>query len=201
LVNKILTYCFLIFSGIFWGCTTAETPKQSNSVTESVPQEKEYSLTELVDSLNLNKKDLWVYISKTDFTLSVMHNNETVKTFPVVLGTNPVGDKMMQGDRKTPEGSFKIRDKYPHRNWTYFIWIDYPNEESYRRFESRKKEGIIPHTAKIGGEIGIHGVPSDCDYYIAQKINWTFGCISLSTLHIKEIYDNIEIGAKVQIVA
>lgn len=189
-----------------WSCVPAQQEITESDSTElasprkETTEKEEISLSKLVDSLSIHKKELWIKVCKSDYKLEVKHGDKTVKEFKIVLGYNPVGDKMMQGDYKTPEGIFKIRDKYPHRNWTYFMWVDYPTSESYKRFEERKRTGKIPQSAKIGGEIGIHGVPLGADHYIHQGINWTFGCVSLTTKHIKELYDNIEIGAKVEII-
>lgn len=145
-------------------------------------------LSEILSNNEIKTEELSVLIDKSDYQLSIIHADTVVKWYPVVLGYNPVGDKMQEGDYKTPEGVFGVRDKYPHKNWKYFIWIDYPNEESWKRFEQRKKDGTISKDAKIGGEIGIHGTPEGGDGLINDGQNWTFGCISLKRDHVAEIY-------------
>lgn len=115
-----------------------------------------------------------------------------IKQYSVVLGTNPIDDKRIQGDRCTPEGTFHIVTKYPHKNWRKFIWIDYPNADSKRKFKKAKSNGEIPKDAKIGGEVGIHGTPEDGDYLINHKVNWTWGCISLKREDVDEIYPYIK---------
>lgn len=187
----------IIFPAILFGLLSigCATDQQEERVTEMVPTEvtiplvnEDVSLKELVEKNNIKIEDLSVLIDKSDYTLTFIDHDTIVKMFPVVLGYNPVGDKMQEGDYKTPEGVFGIRDKYPHKSWKYFIWIDYPNAESWKRFEQRKKDGTIDKSAKIGGEVGIHGTPEGCDHYIDNKANWTFGCISLKRTHIEEIY-------------
>ena len=116
---------------------------------------------------------------------------EILNSYPVVLGPDPVNDKLMEGDGCTPEGIFGIRDKYPHRKWTRFIWLDYPNEESWKKFNKAKADGKIPQDATIGGEVGIHGVPPGKDCWIDKGENWTLGCISLKNADIVELYDFI----------
>lgn len=153
----------------------------------------------IIDSLKLNKNNLYIEIDKSDYTLTIKIGNKVVKTYPVVLGFDPVNDKKMEGDGCTPEDTFKIISKYPHKSWTKFIWFDYPNAASKKKFEARKKKGEIPKDAKIGGEVGIHGVPGEDDRIIDQKINWTLGCISLKTADINEIYDLVKVGTKVVI--
>jgi murein L,D-transpeptidase YafK len=146
-------------------------------------------LTRLVDSLNLNEKLFKVSISKAKYILEIRSGNRIVKSYPVVFGFNPVEDKLAEGDGCTPEGKFKIRAKYPHKSWSKFIWIDYPNKSSWQKHQIAITTGIIPKNSKIGGSVGIHGVPKDADYLIDQKQNWTLGCISLKNKDINEIYD------------
>lgn len=156
--------------------------------SESLSVFDETPLESILITNSIKTEDLSVLIDKSDYRLSIINADTVVKWYPVVLGYNPVGDKMQEGDYKTPEGVFGIRDKYPHKNWNYFIWIDYPNKESWKRFEQRKKDGLIPEDAKIGGEIGIHGTPEGGDALIDEGQNWTFGCISLKRDHVEEIY-------------
>ena len=56
--------------------------------------------------------------------------NNWLVTYPVVFGSKDMGDKMVEGDRKTPEGTFHIVAKRPHAKWDRFMAIDYPNAET-----------------------------------------------------------------------
>jgi len=120
-----------------------------------------------------------------------------LKQYPIVLGGNPVDDKLRQGDQCTPEGEFLVRAKYPHRSWDKFIWIDYPNENSWIKHKQAKQEGTIKEYEKIGGEIGIHGVPNGTDEIIDLGMNWTLGCISLKNRDINDFYPFIKKGTPV----
>jgi murein L,D-transpeptidase YafK len=132
-----------------------------------------------------------ILIDKSDYKLSIFTADTLVKEYDVVFGGNPVDDKEKEGDKRTPEGVFGVRDKYPHRNWSKFIWIDYPNEDSWRKFNQRKADGIIKQGETIGGEVGIHGVPDGMNNLIDEKINWTLGCISMKNKDVNEIYPYI----------
>ena len=143
--------------------------------------------------------ELFISIHKADRKLEIRTDSTVFMRFPVVLGLKPEGDKQMQGDRKTPEGRFKIRDLYPHDRWSYFIWIDYPNDTSRQRFQARRENGEIPADAAIGGEIGIHGVPEGRDDLIDRKLDWTWGCISLRNKDVKRVYDLAYKGMEVVI--
>ncbi len=152
-------------------------------------------LNKLVDSLSIDVSEIYIEIDKSDYVLSIMADSFILKQYPVVLGGNPVDDKRMEGDQCTPEGKFSVLSKYPHRSWEKFIWIDYPNDESRRKFNIAKAKENIPSDARIGGEIGIHGVPEGADEVIGLGINWTLGCISLKNEDINEIYPYIDKGS------
>lgn len=140
-----------------------------------------------------------ILIDKSDYTLSIFTADTLVKQYDVVFGGNPVDDKHKEGDKCTPEGVFGIRDKYPHKSWSKFIWIDYPNEDSWRKFNKRKADGIIKEGETIGGEVGIHGVPDGMDHMIDNKKNWTLGCISMKNKDVNEIYPYITKQTKITI--
>lgn len=148
-------------------------------------------LATLIDSLRLDANTIRFHVDKSDRRFEVLANDLLLKTYPCVLGEKPVGDKFCQGDRKTPEGTFTFRSKRrPHR-WHVFIWVDYPNAESYRRYKERKAQGLIPAVKDIGGEIGIHGVPDGMDHWIEAGEDWTWGCIALKNADVDEIYPYI----------
>jgi murein L,D-transpeptidase YafK len=105
----------------------------------------------------------------------------------------------MEGDRLTPNGHFKIVHKKNHEQWGKFILLDYPNEESVRKFRSRKSAGAIPASAKIGGAIGIHGTRPNEEYAVDKYLNWTNGCISTKFSDIFEVYDMLPVGTEVEI--
>ena len=158
------------------------------------------SLSSLVDSLQVQQQDLSLYIDKSDYTLAVMAGGKVIKEYPVVFGSSPVEDKRMEGDKRTPEGTFRIRDFYPHQKWSKFIWLDYPTQDSWQKHKAAKEKGVIPQEAKIGGEIGIHGVPQGYDQSIDQKINWTLGCISLKNKDVDDLYTQVHKGMLIKIV-
>ena len=152
------------------------------------------TLGKLIDSLAIDVSAIYIVIDKSDYLLSVMIDSQAVKEYPVVFGGNPIDDKRMQGDQCTPEGKFLVRTKYPHRSWEKFIWIDYPNQESWTKFNAAKASGDIPQDASIGGEIGLHGVPGNANELISLRVNWTLGCISLKNNDINDFYPHIDKG-------
>jgi murein L,D-transpeptidase YafK len=145
----------------------------------------------------IDKSKTRIVIEKFECLLYLYEKDSLLKRYPVVFGTDPISDKMMQGDGCTPEGTFHIRDQYDHAKWTKFIWIDYPNEESWKRFNARKAAGTIPSDAEIGGDIGIHGVPQGADHAIKERDHWTLGCISMTNANIAELYGLVQVGTEV----
>lgn len=149
------------------------------------------SLARLLDSLHLDPTTMRFHVDKSERIFEVLVNDTLRKSYPCVLGEKPVGDKYYQGDRRTPEGTFTFRSKRVHDQWHKFIWVDYPNAESWRRYKARQAKGEIPAGKDIGGEIGIHGVPDGMDHWVDQAQDWTWGCIALRNADVDEIYPYI----------
>jgi len=139
----------------------------------------------------------YIVIDKSDYELSIYDEQGWYGTYPVVFGNSSLGDKKVEGDKQTPEGTFKIAYKKIHDKWSRFMAIDYPNDESRRKFELRKQRGEIPANAKIGGSIGIHGTWPHEDFVIDRYKNWTMGCISMKRSEVEEIYNFVKVGTKV----
>lgn len=140
-----------------------------------------------------------IVIDKSDYELTLYEDGEWVAKYPVVFGSRDQGDKMMEGDRRTPEGTFRITYKKQHAQWGCFLLLDYPNRESVSRFNQRKKEGLIPGSARIGGGIGIHGTRPHEEYAVDRYINWTEGCISLKYSEVFELFELLPVGTVVEI--
>ncbi len=128
-------------------------------------------------------------VTKHTYELSVYDNKGWLVTYPVVFGNSDLKDKMYEGDRETPEGTFKIASKRVHNKWCRMLMLDFPNEESVAKFNQRKQQGMIPANARIGGGVGIHGTWPHEDYAIDKYDNWTQGCISMKNEDVKELFN------------
>ncbi|MEM9213908.1 MAG: L,D-transpeptidase [Cyanobacteria bacterium P01_F01_bin.150] len=148
---------------------------------------------------NFNHDNLTVLIEKANYRLTVFYDMQPIKSYPVVFGDNPVGDKRYEGDRKTPEGIFFIRDRYPHPAWSKFLWLNYPTPQAWREHFQAKAAGDINWLMPIGGEIGIHGVPNNNESLINVQSNWTWGCPSMKNEDVDELYDVVQVGTLVEI--
>jgi murein L,D-transpeptidase YafK len=142
---------------------------------------------------------LRIVIDKSDYVLKLIDEKGVYAIYPVVFGAEPEKDKRMQGDRRTPEGTFKVMSVYRHKKWCGMLMLDYPTPEDHKKFERRKTEKIIADTALIGSAIGIHGTWPNEDYLIDAYQNWTNGCISLKNTHITELAGFIKPGTEVTI--
>ncbi len=140
-----------------------------------------------------------ILIEKSRYRLTLYYRGQPVKSYPVVFG-DPVGDKLREGDRKTPEGILRIQDLYPHPSWGSFLWLDYPTKTSWRKHYQAKTMGKIPRSASIGGEVGIHGVPEGNDNWVDRRQNWTLGCPSVKSADIAELYSAVQVGTIVEII-
>lgn len=153
-----------------------------------------------VNTGSVTRNTYSVVIVKSKYELQIYDSaGEWIVTYPVVFGNKDLRDKMMEGDRRTPEGVFHIANKRKHDKWNSFMMIDYPNQESYQKFNQRKAQGVIPYGARIGGAIGIHGTWPHEDYAIDQYQNWTEGCISTKNIYIEELFSLLPVGTRVEI--
>src|ERR1700753_1242560 len=68
--------------------------------------------------------DVYIIISKSDYELKVYDREGWYATYPVVFGSKSLDDKMMEGDRKTPEGTYNIVIKRNDPKWDRVMLID-----------------------------------------------------------------------------
>lgn len=141
----------------------------------------------------------YIIIDKSDYELKVYDEDGWYATYPIVFGSKDLGDKMKEGDRKTPDGKFKIILKKIHPKWGPELLLDYPTGESVQRFNERRKKGVLPKNAKIGGGIAIHATRPEEEWTVDNFYNWTDGCISVKYREMKDLFSYIPIETVVTI--
>jgi murein L,D-transpeptidase YafK len=141
----------------------------------------------------------YIIISKKSYELRVYDDKGWYATYPCVFGSSDFRDKYMEGDKRTPEGNFKIILKRNDSKWKYELLLNYPDAESYKKFDERKAEGLIPRNAKIGGGIAIHATRPQEEWTVDYYQNWTDGCISLKYREAADLYSYIPVGTPVTI--
>jgi murein L,D-transpeptidase YafK len=149
----------------------------------------------------LKDEGLFLVVSKSNYEIKVYDaNNNWKATYPCVFGNDDQSDKLVMGDRRTPEGIYHIVIKKTHPKWDKYFGLDYPTPEDVAKFNDRKAKGIIPQNAKIGDGIGIHGTWPKQDFVVDTYQNWTNGCVCTKNEYIDELYNTLPIGTKVIIV-
>ncbi|MBR0597213.1 L,D-transpeptidase family protein [Sinanaerobacter chloroacetimidivorans] len=147
-----------------------------------------------------------IRVYKKDRRLEFWQDGELIQTFKISLGFSPDGEKLRNGDGRTPEGSYYICTKNPVSKFTLFLGISYPNiadaergfreglisQEEYDFIKVSIEQGKRPcwETA-LGGKIGIHGMGTSRD--------WTAGCVAMEDEDIKWLWDHTELGNPVHI--
>jgi hypothetical protein len=132
-----------------------------------------------------------VLIDKVHYVLEVWDGGEVVKKFPVILGRDPVGRKLHQDFRTTPEGIYRITNLKRNSTFHRALDIDYPNAIDRIRYDFLRSQDQVPQGKGIGGEIQVHGQLRNR----ALERNWTWGCIALRNGDIEELFDHPDIGA------
>lgn len=151
-------------------------------------------------------EELWILISKSKRRLVVLRGQKELRSFPIVLGSEPDGDKQREGDGRTPTGTFYVCQKNAKSKYYLFIGLSYPNKEDAARgvrdrlITRQQHDAIVQAIAKhrtppwytrLGGEIGLHGGGTAWD--------WTRGCVALDNGDMRELYALMRIGTSVTI--
>jgi murein L,D-transpeptidase YafK len=141
--------------------------------------------------------EVYIVVIKSNYELQVYDKDGWYATYPAVFGSKSLDDKMIMGDRKTPEGEYHIVAKRPHEKWDKIMDLDYPTQADVAKFNERKAQGLIPKNARIGDGIAIHGTWPHDDQAVDAYQNWTNGCVSLKCEDMDEVYRMAPVGTKV----
>ena len=141
----------------------------------------------------------YIIVDKSEYELYVYDDEGWYATYPIVFGSKDLGDKMREGDKRTPDGTFKIILKKIHRQWGPELLLDYPNDVSIQKFNERKAKGLLPKDAKIGNGIAIHATRPSEEWTVDNFYNWTDGCVSVKYTEMKDLYSYIPVGTVVTI--
>jgi murein L,D-transpeptidase YafK len=128
-----------------------------------------------------------VQVHKADRKMYLLHNEKVLKEYKIALGFAPVGHKQVEGDGRTPEGTYYITHKNPRSNYHLSLGVSYPNAQDRAYAASIGKPP--------GGDIFIHGGPNEK----VRKSDWTAGCIAVTDGQMEIIYSMIEPGTPIHI--
>lgn len=134
-----------------------------------------------------------VLVRKTERRLYLLSDQQPVKTYRISLGDNPVGHKLSEGDKRTPEGDYVLDWRLADSDFHKAIHISYPNDRDRKLAEAW---GLDP-----GGSIMIHGLPNNAgDMAFAYAgLDWTDGCIAVSNEAMDEIWALVKNGTPIRI--
>lgn len=112
-----------------------------------------------------------------------------IENFPIAIGKE-IGDKVVEGDNRTPEGIFFALnhidgDKLPPKYGPGAIPLDYPNE--YDRAKQRTGHGIW-----------LHGVDAE-DRIVKERV--TEGCVALHNEDVKRLTKWLEPHQAIVVIA
>lgn len=129
-----------------------------------------------------------VVVQKSARKMYLLHNQEVIRDFDIGLGFAPTGHKTIEGDGRTPEGSYLIDRRNPNSRFHLSIGVSYPNALDRALAEEIGKSP--------GGDIFIHGRPKK--YRNGQR-DWTWGCIAVTDKEIEDIYAMVRDGTPISI--
>jgi murein L,D-transpeptidase YafK len=147
-----------------------------------------------------------IIVKKAQRKLFLYSAGKLVRTYRIGLGLSPVGDKVREGDRRTPEGEFYIFTKNNKSQFSLSLGVSYPNAAHAERglrdglINKTQYESILralktkktpPQNTALGGDIYIHGNGAGSD--------WTWGCVALENEDIRELFDATRVGTPVVI--
>lgn len=127
--------------------------------------------------------------------LYLMRGSVVLKSYGVAFGQYPRGHKIKEGDERTPEGRYLVDYHLRESSFYRALHISYPNPNDIARAEAL---GVSP-----GGQIMIHGLPNQkkADDVGHPQVDWTNGCIAVNNEEITEIWNRVEDGTPIEIVA
>jgi hypothetical protein len=143
-------------------------------------------------------KDDYVVVRKSKRNTALCKSGKLVKNFRSGLGFAPVGDKVKEGDGKTPEGVFYIPRLVPDSDYHKAFLLSYPAADDAKRgaasgliTNAQRDQILSQHAAcaepnqetKLGGVLEIHGNGSSDD--------WTKGCIAVEDSVIDQLWSAV----------
>lgn len=129
-----------------------------------------------------------IVVNKGARKMYLLNESTVLREYDVGLGFAPIGHKSMEGDGRTPEGTYLINRRNPRSQFHLSLGISYPNTADRAKAQSMG--------AKPGGDIFIHGQPNDHSVRVrtSRVRDWTAGCIAVTNEEIEEIWTMVQDG-------
>ena len=132
-------------------------------------------------------------VFKAERRLRLYRGESLLREYRISLGFNPVGNKEIEGDGKTPEGRYVIDGRNPKSQYHLSLHISYPTPE---QSTLSKAKGINP-----GGLIMLHGIRNGLGLMgrLHLLTDWTAGCIAVTNDEIEEIWRAVPNGTPIEV--
>ena len=131
-------------------------------------------------------------VNKEQHTMDVYFKEELIASYNISLGSykwphakygpffsHPIGKKTLEGDRKTPEGTYVAR-WYSQGKYKPSLLLNYGCSN-----------------CDEGGNILLHGPKVPLIGKVQRWVDWTEGCIALTQTEIEEIYNAVDYKCKI----
>jgi murein L,D-transpeptidase YafK len=134
-----------------------------------------------------------IVIEKAAHRMSLFAGERKLATYRISLGRGGLAPKVREGDRRTPEGDYRITGRNARSAYHLSLRIGYPKPVQVAQ---ARAAGVDP-----GGDIMIHGLPNGRGGMAAlyRGHDWTDGCIAVNDAEMDEVWRLTRDGAAVRI--
>lgn len=134
-----------------------------------------------------------IVIEKARHRLTLYQGQTAIRDYPVSIGRGGLGPKRQEGDRLTPEGSYRVESRNAGSDYHRALKVSYPDAADIAAAQAR---GV-----SAGSEIMIHGLRNGFGWFGTwhRQVDWTLGCIALTNAEIEEIWRVVPDGTPIEI--
>lgn len=176
-----------------------EKPAVAYGKVDKSPYATKECINELSRGAELNGSRIdKIVVYKKKRRMYTYRNGKLLNEYRISLGDKGGangGDKVIMGDYRTPEGSYRIVRKKCDNRLYKSLMISYPNAADKAR---ARKRGVNP-----GGYITIHGQPKwnadgRGDNFTLSR-DWTEGCVAVTNAAMDSLWQAVANGVKIDI--
>lgn len=176
--------------------TAFDSLKKDDFAVASNDRRAAYKQADTITSYHIKLVNIALMLSMADHVrvfkqkrrMEITRKGKLLFSFPINLGFSPMGNKVKEGDGKTPEGNYYLDMRYERNDKFYKSYkISYPN------FEDRaiaQRRGVKP-----GYGVLIHGTSP----LKRNAKDWTAGCIALANKDIDTLFKYVGDGTLIEI--
>ena len=143
--------------------------------------------------LPVDAKADFLVLEKAQHRLLAYSHGVLLRSYSVALGRDPIGPKLRQGDRRTPEGQYFVDAHNPNSSFHRALHVSYPSAADVAR---ARAGGYDP-----GGDIMIHGIHNGLGWIgrAHRLMDWTVGCVAVTDSEIEELYRIVPDGTRIDL--